>query len=108
MVVSGHTHSAYNCLLPNSDETSIPVSSASSFGRLVTDIDMTLRLSERQADVHRGRQQHRLPRRPGCRGGHAGRRTYQTAVAPIANAVVGSITANITRTGSAAGEVCIG
>ena len=40
MVVSGHTHNAYNCLLPNSDGTLVPVSSASSFGRLVTDIDI--------------------------------------------------------------------
>ena len=42
MVISGHTHNAYNCLLPNSGGVSIPVSSASSFGRLVTDIDMTI------------------------------------------------------------------
>ena len=42
MVVSGHTHNAYNCLLPNAASRGIPVTSASSFGRLVTDIDMTI------------------------------------------------------------------
>ncbi len=42
MVISGHTHSAYNCVLPNSESTLIPVSSASSFGRLVTDIDLKI------------------------------------------------------------------
>ena len=42
MVVSGHTHNAYNCQLPNSADVPIPVSSAASFGRLVTDIDMKI------------------------------------------------------------------
>ena len=42
MVVSGHTHHAYNCTLPNAAARHIPVTSASSFGRLVTDIDMTI------------------------------------------------------------------
>ena len=107
MVVSGHTHSAYNCLLPNSDEGLIPVSSASSFGRLVTDIDMTLNaasgkptsISVDNEIVFRDDQD---------AAAAALVANYQTAVAPIANAVVGSITANITRTGSPAGESALG
>ena len=46
----------------NSDEQLVPVSSASSFGRLVTDIDMTLSTVEWQAEVDLGRQQDRVPR----------------------------------------------
>ena len=42
LVVSGHTHNAYNCALPNSVGQNIAVSSASSFGRSVTDIDLTI------------------------------------------------------------------
>jgi 5'-nucleotidase len=42
LVISGHTHAAYNCLLPNKAGRNIPVTSASSFGRLVTDIDMQI------------------------------------------------------------------
>jgi 5'-nucleotidase len=107
MVVSGHTHSAYNCLLPNRDEGLIPVSSASSFGRLVTDIDMTLNaasgkptsISVDNKIVFRDDQDTAAATLVA---------NYQTAVAPIANAVVGSITANITRTGSPAGESALG
>src|SRR5690606_41180492 len=36
-VISGHTHEAYNCVIDG-----IPVTSASSFGRLVTDMDLTI------------------------------------------------------------------
>ena len=36
-VISGHTHQAYNCVIDG-----IPVTSASSFGRLVTDMDLTI------------------------------------------------------------------
>jgi 5'-nucleotidase len=37
LFVTGHTHTAYNCVIDGR-----PVTSASSFGRLFTDIDMTL------------------------------------------------------------------
>ena len=37
LVVSGHTHQPYNCVIDG-----MPVTSAFSFGRLVTDIDMTV------------------------------------------------------------------
>ena len=36
-VLSGHTHQAYNCVIDG-----IPVTSAASFGRLVTDMDLTI------------------------------------------------------------------
>ena len=37
LFVTGHTHSAYNCLIDGR-----PVTSASSFGRVLTDIDLTI------------------------------------------------------------------
>ena len=61
MVISGHTHNAYNCRLPNSEGSLIPVTSSSSFGRLVTDIDMKINSQERPADADLGRQQDRPP-----------------------------------------------
>jgi len=42
LVVSGHTHQAYNCALPNSKGRSIPVTSTGAFSRLMTRIDLTL------------------------------------------------------------------
>ena len=96
---------------PNSDEQLIPVSSASSFGRLVTDIDMTLNTSSGKPTsisvdnkiVFRDDQD---------AAAAALVSYYQTAVAPIANVVVGSITADILGTGAgssnAAGESALG
>jgi 5'-nucleotidase len=52
LVISAHTHAAYNCSanvvgggargLPDKTGRLVPVTSASAFGRLVTDIDLTL------------------------------------------------------------------
>jgi 5'-nucleotidase len=42
LVVSGHTHAAYNCRLPNAAGRLVPVTSSSAFGRVLTDVDMTL------------------------------------------------------------------
>lgn len=42
LVISGHTHAAYNCRLPNAAGRGIPVTSAGAFGRLLTDADLTI------------------------------------------------------------------
>ncbi|MGZ8803501.1 MAG: bifunctional metallophosphatase/5'-nucleotidase [Mycobacterium sp.] len=42
LFITGHTHNAYNCMLPNAAGRLVPVSSATSQGRLLTDIDMTI------------------------------------------------------------------
>src|SRR5262249_36875300 len=42
LVISGHTHQVYNCLLPNKAGRPIPVTSANAFGRVLTDIDMQI------------------------------------------------------------------
>ena len=107
MVVSGHTHTAYNCRLPNSGGALIPVSSASSFGRLVTDIDM--RINSRSGRPMSISVDNKIVFRDDADAGLAGLVSdYQTLVAPIANAIVGQITANITRTGNTAGESALG
>jgi len=42
VVLSGHTHAAYNCRLPNARGRAIPVSSANAFGRVLSDIDLRI------------------------------------------------------------------
>jgi len=42
LVISGHTHAAYNCMLPNAKGRKIPVTSANAFGRVLTDVDMSI------------------------------------------------------------------
>jgi 5'-nucleotidase len=107
MVVSGHTHTAYNCQLPNSGGALIPVSSASSFGRLVTDIDM--RINSRSGRPMTISVDNKIVFRDDADAGLADLvSTYRTLVAPIANRVVGAITANITRTANSAGESALG
>jgi len=108
LVISGHTHNAYNCLLSNSASRQIPVSSGSSFGRLVTDIDLTINRSTDQPtsiSVDNKIVTRDVPLDP---AETAIVTKYNTAVAPIANRVVGSITADINRVNNAAGESALG
>jgi 5'-nucleotidase len=42
LVLSAHTHLSYICQIPNSAGRKIPVTSAGAFGRVLTDIDVTL------------------------------------------------------------------
>ena len=42
LVVSGHSHNAYVCSLPNSKGRNIPVTQAASYGNIITNIDLTL------------------------------------------------------------------
>jgi 5'-nucleotidase len=105
VVVSGHTHQAYNCLI---DDT--VVTSAGSNGRLVTDID--LQLDRRTGDVIRGtatadnvvveRTVARDPRQTELIA------RYDEVVEPIASRVVGSAAADITRTADDTGETPLG
>ncbi len=116
LVVSGHTHQAYNCRLPNSAGRDIPVTSAGSFSRLMTSIDMTI--DTKTGDVVEVNATNTLVDRNNMLGAAqpivpvaaisnivAG---YNTLVNPIANRVIGSITADMTRTRTAAGESALG
>ena len=62
VVVTGHTHQAYNCVLDGR-----VVTSASSFGRLVTDIDLRIDPAHRRRARRAGRRQRRGGPRRGPR-----------------------------------------
>jgi 5'-nucleotidase len=116
VVVSGHTHRFYTCSLPNSGGTSV-VTSAGTNGQLVTDITMTLdrrtkkfvsasarnQISENGVRNPDGSWQTTAPgvfvRNPATVDPQvkAIADKYRTAVAPLANRIVGSITADIVR-----------
>ncbi len=116
LVVSGHTHQAYNCRLPNAAARAIPVTSAGAFGRLVTSIDLTLDTESR--DVVAARAENRLVDRtnfldagePIAPAEDVGAiiAAYNTLTGPIANRVIGTIAADIARTANAAGESALG
>lgn len=50
LIVSAHTHAAYNCLLPAPEGTQRLVTSAGYYGRLVSDIQLRLRPSNGDVD----------------------------------------------------------
>ena len=136
LVISAHTHAAYNCSastvltktvagvttstpaptgLANSIGRLIPVTSASAFGRLLTDIDMTLDVSTR--NVTQVVATNRLVDRadaainaaisadPSVKNIVAG---YNALVSPLANKVIGSITTALSNSAATTGEMPAG
>jgi 5'-nucleotidase len=105
VVISGHTHAAYNCKLPNAAGRKIPVTSANAFGRVLTDIDLTLDTAT--GDVVDAVAVNRVVDRSNpAITPVASIKTlvdnYNTLVSPIANQVIGSITADVLNTKNAA------
>ena len=122
LVISAHTHAAYNCSanavgparatgLPNGIGRLVPVTSASAFGRVLTDIDLTL-----DAQTHRVRTvspTNRLVDRgdpaivqaidadPAVRDIVQG---YAALAAPLADGVVGRLAAALPAVPDEAGE----
>jgi 5'-nucleotidase len=136
LVISGHTHAAYNCSantvdvrnvggvvtstprptgLANKAGRLVPVTSASAFGRLLTDIDLSIdRFSRNVIGVS---ATNRLVDRtdptivaaintdPSVRNIVAG---YSALVSPLAAQVIGSITAPLPNAANPAGEMPAG
>jgi 5'-nucleotidase len=103
VVISGHTHQPYNCVIDNK-----LVTSAFSFGRLVTKIDLTI---DRNTDeVVTMSADNRIVSRDVPKDSllTALIAKYNAIAAPLANRIIGSITAPITRTANAAGESALG
>jgi len=103
LFISGHTHQAYNCVIDGR-----PVTSASSFGRLVTDIDMTIdRTTGEPTSITANNM---IVTRDVAKDSlmTALIAKYNAIAAPLANRVIGSITADITRAANAAGESALG
>lgn len=103
VVISGHTHKAYNCVLNNK-----LVTSAASYGRLVTDIDLTL--DPGTGEVVAISANNAIVTRDVPKDGFISAliEKYRTISLPLASRSVGSITADITRSGNVAGESSLG
>jgi 5'-nucleotidase len=106
-VLSAHTHQAYNCQLPDSTGHPRLVTSGASFGRLVTDIDLTI--SNKTKDVVTAKADNVIVTRDKEDPKLAQLvKDYQAKAAPLANKPVGKITADVTRNPSAVGETPLG
>ena len=98
LVVSGHTHAAYNCMLPNAAGRNISVTSASSFGRVLTDIDVTIDPATR--DISKAVATNRLVVRndPAITADTVVANivaAYKSLVSPLANSIIGAITTDL-------------
>ncbi len=103
LVISGHTHQAYDCVVDGT-----VVTSASSFGRVLTDIDLTV-------DTDAGAitaiaTENLVVTRDLAPNGAVEQliARYQAIAEPLASRVIGSSTGEITRTATAAGESPLG
>ena len=103
VVVSAHTHQPYVCKF-----NGIVTTSASSFGRLITSVN--LRIDGKTKDVEEVLARNNIVTRdvPADPAQTQLIAKYNTKSAPIANRVVGSVTGDITRTNNAAGESALG
>jgi 5'-nucleotidase len=103
VVVSAHTHQPYICHI--NDKL---VTSASSFGRLITDID--LRIDHQTKDIESATAHNVIVTRDVAKdpAETAIINKYDALSGPIANRVVGSQSADMTKTNNAAGESALG
>jgi 5'-nucleotidase len=103
VVITGHTHGAYNCEIAGK-----LVTGAASGGRILTDIDLTIdrgtghALSMQAENRIVTRDVDKDPALTALID------KYKTLSAPFANRVIGSITADILRAANAAGESALG
>jgi 5'-nucleotidase len=122
VIVSAHTHNEYRCTVTAGGVTRL-VTSAASFGRILTDI--TLTLDDKTGHVVQASAQNSIvdnalnPRIDGTTVRQpdpskedpavaAVVNQYVTASAPLANQVIGRIQGDLTRTGSPFGESALG
>ena len=111
LVISGHTHQAYICQIANHAGRLIPVSSASAFGRLVTDIDMTLDTTTKKTLAVAARNIVVDRTNTSITADAAIRKIvdqYAALAAPLANRVVGRVTADINMSLAPGGESALG
>jgi 5'-nucleotidase len=103
VVISAHTHQAYNCRIRN-----MLVTSAASFGRLITQVKLTI--SATTKDVTAKTATNVIVTRDVAKDTAATTLVahYNEIAGPIANRVVGAMTADINRTATNAGETALG
>ncbi|MFF1817081.1 bifunctional metallophosphatase/5'-nucleotidase [Kribbella sp. NPDC058245] len=93
-IISGHTHQGYNCSLPDKAGQPRLVTSASSFGRLITEVRLSIDNATGDVDRLNTLANNEIVTRdvPADRRVSELVSKYQTLVAPISNKVIGHIT----------------
>ena len=119
VIVSAHTHAEYRCTITTPDGVTRLITSASSFGRILTDITLTvddktgeLVAASAENSIVRNSSNPRnsgadvplldLPKDERVAGVV---QQYVTAAAPLANQIIGNVTQDILNTSNAVGEI---
>jgi 5'-nucleotidase len=100
-VISGHTHQAYNCSIDDPAGKPRLVTSASSFGKVVTDVRLSIDNATHDVDRLNTIANNRIVTRDVPKAPQLTQLIgkYQTLVAPIENKVIGHITTpSVTKT----------
>ncbi|MES1256428.1 MAG: bifunctional metallophosphatase/5'-nucleotidase [Acidobacteriota bacterium] len=137
LMISGHTHAAYNCSattmdvtgttlanavttprptgLPNKVGRLVPVTSASAFGRVLSEVNVTINPATRDITAVSPRNVlvdetdagilAAIAANPDVKNVVA---AYKAAVSPLSNQVVATITADVSSTAAASGEMPAG
>jgi 2',3'-cyclic-nucleotide 2'-phosphodiesterase (5'-nucleotidase family) len=111
MVISGHTHQPYVCAIPDSNGVPRLVTSASSFGRLYNDTEVTY--DRRTSDIVRPTEadsvNNLVTRTVAADPAQTALLAkYKDLVKAIASKIIGTISADIVRAASPAGEQPLG
>ena len=110
MIFAGHSHQAYNCVIPDPAGNPRPVTQGSSFGRVMTMVD--LKIDTKTRDVVRSATvaTNKIVTRTVALdpGAQAIVTDAVTKSAPVANRPVGTITSDVTRTAAPSGETALG
>ncbi|NIK54499.1 bifunctional metallophosphatase/5'-nucleotidase [Kribbella shirazensis] len=93
-IISGHTHQGYNCSLPDKDKKPRLVTSASSFGRLVTEVRLSIDNATGDVDRVNTLANNQIVTRDVVQDARTAKliAKYKSLVAPIENKVIGHIT----------------
>jgi 5'-nucleotidase len=122
VIVSAHTHGEYNCTITTSDGTTRLITSAASFGRVLTDITLTIADKTGQLTAMAAQnsivQNSSNPRTsssdvplldlPKDAQVNAVVQQYVTASAPLANRIIGTVSEDILNRPNALGESASG
>ncbi|MBC7277152.1 bifunctional metallophosphatase/5'-nucleotidase [Nocardioides sp.] len=110
MVVTGHTHNPYVCDVPDPEGKSRMITSASSFGRLYTETNLKYNLKSRDIVRSSVKGSNMLVTRDVAKAQDQTKliNTYKELVEPIASRVLGTITTDVKRDQSPAGESALG
>lgn len=111
LVITGHTHQAYNCQLPNRIGRAIPVTSANAQGRVLTDINLLIDTNGEVTRVEATNllvDRTRIDLTPNANLQNLVA-SYKSLATPIANRVIGEITAAMSHNAAnAGGEIALG